>query len=1240
MRSLGERERESRAEAERGRQRKEERESKECGSRNAAAMKVKKKRSLSTPTNEELETFNQTELLYKSNLFRLQTAELVREALPLQSSTLEPALRSLRTQMLALEPAELSWQRGLKDALPLVSHAELSQLELVNPKMSLSWQPPEHVEIVGSYLLRTVVRPTLNVDVAVRIPQTCLLHKDYLDHRYVDKRMMYLTYLGAQLARSSSAESSEDEMRLSFVWLPHLQDRRWPVLQITLPGVAGGWAVRLIPSLAVGAMAPGKLLPHRANLRDRQVDSAGHGFDEDGTSGDAILGAVSPEYNNRLALESAYGPALRLLHAAYSADADGTLREATIMLKVWLRQRSIDQAGGLCGFQLSLLLVHLLAQRVLSYSMGAYHIFRVVLTHLSKASLESSVIVLPLPPESKEQGMGPVGIKSATSEQQAERTAAAAQRFGRYFVWVMTDSELSVNFGSGVTRGALRELRACALRSIVAIDSVVLDDAISFAELFTCPQHPSLRYDAIFSFEIPNADGVAAAHLAARAAHATKAAAAASRASSDNAVAAESGDASISPSSEDASEAPTSEGVVSSMTVAAEAVLGAGLARRARLVRCWHEALAEEPLRLIGSRSDGGARADLTSRIHVGVHFEPALISGLVDRGPVPGGAAATAWLELWGDKSETRRFRDGAVVHAVVWSADETSRHLVPAQVVRYLLTRHLLVERVVTSLAAVDEALLHHAGAGKNVLSGTWTSAAGRYIAAYEKLAFAIRKLEGLPLAISSIQPMGAVFAHCEEFPPTAAEAEAAVACATGVGGSTSDSAVARFVVQFESSGRWPDDLEAVAALKTAFYLKLADLLEAQAAPIRCEPRRGGLVVLVDGLPLLGTIMHRKEGKLLTESGDAAGAVALALATSAGVAHTAAMHVIASKNAAFGPTARLVKRWLHCQLCSGTFRPQLVELLVAYLFSPAAIRPPGSAFVGFLRFLALLSSHDFAQEPLIVQLAEELSPDVRATAQRVFSATREAHATASSAIWVATEKEPEGSVWCIAGPSVELVRRAQRLAASALSQLQQATSHATIASSRLVGSTSLGSNLATDEDISAKAMRVFMPPWQEFDALLHLDESQVPHGELRLATKDSRLPVATSRKYANLRPSPDAVTVLVRSLREAYEPLALFFYDVHGGDTIAVKWKPHAFLPRAFRPDTDVASIVVQRVMAKQQTPKSTSNRKGGFGEAGWLLPNVPEILEEMRELGAGIIIQLSLPSGGSQHIAHALK
>lgn len=35
----------------------------------------------------------------------------------------------------------------------------------------------------------------------------------------------------------------------------------------------------------------------------------------------------------------------------------------------------------------------------------------------------------------------------------------------------------------------------------------------------------------------------------------------------------------------------------------------------------------------------------------------------------------------------------------------------------------------------------------------------------------------------------------------------------------------------------------------------------------------------------------------------------------------------------------------------------------------------------------------------------------------------------------------------------------------------------------------------------------------------------------------------------------------------QEAFSDIALFFYDVYGGDFVGVIWKPHSFVPAQFK-------------------------------------------------------------------------
>jgi len=53
--------------------------------------------------------------------------------------------------------------------------------------------------VVGSFLLGTVAKPDVVVDVEVTMPAATFQPKDHLNHRYFHKRALYLAHLAAHL---------------------------------------------------------------------------------------------------------------------------------------------------------------------------------------------------------------------------------------------------------------------------------------------------------------------------------------------------------------------------------------------------------------------------------------------------------------------------------------------------------------------------------------------------------------------------------------------------------------------------------------------------------------------------------------------------------------------------------------------------------------------------------------------------------------------------------------------------------------------------------------------------------------------------------------------------------------------------------------------------------------------------------------------------------------------------------
>ena len=454
--------------------------------------KGSKKRRRDEPTHDELRGYAETETLFKSNLFRLQTVELLREVAPFSGTPLtrlESAVRALRGELLSLPSAELS-----------------SEPRAGAPSVAMPWRAPAKVDLVGSYLLRTTTAPELNVDVAIQLPAGTLLEKDYLDQRYADKRLLYLTHLAKVLLARAKAPASQSVVSSAtpprFVALPHMQAHRWPVLEVHLRDASapssggdgatttgsrevGGWVVRLLPCLADDTFPQAKLRPQRCNLRS--------------------LGArPSPVYNNLVRLElGGYRRALALLHHTMAKDSNGALREAVILLKVWARQRYSQQAGSVSGFQLSLVLTHLLATRAINYEMGSYHMLRVTLAFLSKGGLAKGVIRLPGMPAADADADADEDEDEEAKAQSAKAAAAAAATFASYFPCVLTDSDGAVNYGCGVSRGALKELAADAALSLAALDAPAVSDAASFAALFTSRRALCASFDALLTMRLP-----------------------------------------------------------------------------------------------------------------------------------------------------------------------------------------------------------------------------------------------------------------------------------------------------------------------------------------------------------------------------------------------------------------------------------------------------------------------------------------------------------------------------------------------------------------------------------------------------------------------------------------------------------------------------------------------------------------------------------------------------------------
>eukprot|EP00257_Ricinus_communis_P021381 XP_015580860.1 nucleolar protein 6 [Ricinus communis] len=236
-------------------------------------------------------------------------------------------------------------------------------------KVEFKFNKPNTFEIRGSYSIKCIAKPSINVDLFLHLPKECFHEKDYLNHRYHAKRFLYLCMVKKYLMKSSSSFQKVE-------WSSFNSEARKPIL-IVYPAKklveAPGLFIRIIPT-AKSLFNVSKLDLKRNNIRALNQE------------GDLLL--PTPRYNSSI-LEDMY----------LEDDADflkktflgwKELREALILLKVWARQRSSIYAHDcLNGFLLAAILSYLAVSGKVNNSMKPLQIVRVAMDFIASSKLWS-----------------------------------------------------------------------------------------------------------------------------------------------------------------------------------------------------------------------------------------------------------------------------------------------------------------------------------------------------------------------------------------------------------------------------------------------------------------------------------------------------------------------------------------------------------------------------------------------------------------------------------------------------------------------------------------------------------------------------------------------------------------------------------------------------------------------------------------------------------------------------------
>uniref|UniRef100_A0A3Q1HD25 Nucleolar protein 6 n=1 Tax=Anabas testudineus TaxID=64144 RepID=A0A3Q1HD25_ANATE len=1062
------------------------------------------------PTAEELNQLKEAESLFHCSLLKMKMEELLKEV----------ALRERRKQQI---DSFIQTITKLLQAVPDSPEVEVSDLSwlsgavkipfLLVPKTSkgkFHMAPPASVDLIGSYPLGTCIKPRVMADLAVTIPADILHPKDVINQRYPRKRALYLAGLAQYLTSSSDIGT----MRYSCLHGNRLR----PVLLLTPPGKdSSSFTVRVHACPPPGFFKPSRFHPQRNNIRTEWYTGLQ-------TSQSESSEPPTPHYNSSVLgdlLPRAHLQFLSAVSSQCSAFADGVA-----LLKVWLRQRELDQgAGCFNGFLASMLLAYLLTTHRISNTMTAYQLLRNSLNFLASTDLTVNGISLAKDPDS---------------------TPSLAE-FHSAFQVVFVDPSGHLNMCADMTACTYKQLQHEASVSIQFWDNPTVD---GFHALLMTPKPMIRTSDHVFQL----CDLVKLQFSCKKL----------------NLL----------------SELMDHSGnYVQTVLPFILSLLQQGLGQRICLLT---HSLSPDPEWSVESEAP---KYKAQPPLSFGLLLRPELAASVLERGPPADSPKAAEFRQLWGFRSELRRFQDGAITEAVLWDGKSTcQKRLVPRQIITHLLfcpcfffIPQCIHYNVQVPSTGEEESLL--------------------VVQSYDDLSRKLWRLEGLPLSITSVQGAHPALRYTQVFPPQPLkldysffDREKTQRSLVPKDGKPCPAYITPITVicHMEGSGKWPHDRLAIRHIRTAFHIKLGELLKKH-HNYTCRPSPTHLDVWKDGLVFRIQVAYHREPQVLRESVNAEGllvvrdneeAQALEMATIHKPLLTSTLHGLQQQHPCFGAVCRLAKRWLGAQLFSEDITEDTADLLVASLFlQPAPFTPPGSPQVGFLRFLHLLSSFDWRNNPLIVNLNNHLTAADYTEIKNDFMASRES----LPVMFIATPKDKKLSMWTKRAPCVQMLQRVVVVAAESLKVVER----------QLMDGTQM-------QDVRV-AMR---PPLDAYDVLIHLNPKQVPL--LSQAVDPPTVTFSRGVVTSGLAQSGGALPVIdynpvslyLTELREAFGDLALFFCDPYGGTVIAVLWKPKAFIPAPFK----TSQVSARRVEVR--------------GEEVNTVPNVEAILEDFQVMGQGLV------------------
>ncbi|KAF1843732.1 pre-rRNA processing protein Utp22 [Cucurbitaria berberidis CBS 394.84] len=555
--------------------------------------------------------------------------------------------------------------------------------------------------------------------------------------------------------------------------------------------------------------------------------------------------------------------------------------------------------------------------------------------------------------------------------------------------------------------------------------------------------------------------------------------------------------------------------------------------------------------------------------ILVNIATDPANASRTVDHGPsAENKQDAAAFRKFWGEKAELRRFKDGSILESVVWSFKETSASVLE-QIVSYVLKQHLGAQ-VAEQATFVSDAFAHLVTAGR-IQGASGVAPFLPIMNAFSAMEKDIRDLEDLPLHLRHIRAADPQLRYASVDTPSAGHPPASV------------------VLQFEGSGRWPDDLCAIQRTKIAFLLRLSELLSNLESgyvahvglenPSQPAQNQAFLDVTVStGFTFRIRIYHDREvtlferqlkDKTLDAPSRESAAASLALYKREFIQsplHSQVLQTLSTRFPALSPAIRLTKQWFATHLLSPHLASELIELFVIRTFlQPHPWPVPSTATTGFLRTLAWISRWDWRHVPLVVDFSSTFSANpaelAKATSQGMkpedlerlqtrFEAWRRIDPAMNRVVlFAATNLDEEGTTWTDKA-------QPEKVVAARLTALAKAATQAVRADEDRLLSHINAKGAAGKEALSPESL--FITNVEEYDIVITINAKHTLKSSKKRKSEPHFKNLDLQKSTRSEAASTPLPQLFAQELLEVYGDAVLWFWDPLSLDRIVGLWNP----------------------------------------------------------------------------------